>query len=79
MKAFPHKVYLETTDPTVQNPAINAGMDLRDYFAAKALPALISDYLHDMDWSKDNPYEHFSVATKVAYVIADDMMKERSL
>ena len=75
MKAFPS---YEWNESCKQMLAVG-GMDLRDYFAAKALPALISDYLHDMDWSKDNPYEHFSVATKVAYVIADEMMKERAL
>jgi len=52
-------------------------MNLRDYFAAKALPPLLQDYLKTMDWAIDIPMEHFSMATKVAYQIADAMMKAR--
>lgn len=52
-------------------------LTLRDYFAAKAMPVLIADYLKDMDWETDNPYEHFNCAIEVSYKIADAMMKAR--
>jgi hypothetical protein len=71
MKAFP------TTKPLDSWGDPNAGMDLRDYFAAKALPPLLQDYLKSMDWLIDVPMEHFSMATKVAYQIADEMIKAR--
>lgn len=42
------------------------GMTLRDYFAAKAMQALVTN-------NGTNPFE----ITKAAYVLADFMMKER--
>lgn len=42
------------------------GMTLRDYFAAKAMQALVTN-------NCTNPFE----ITKAAYVLADFMMKER--
>jgi len=72
MKAFP------TEHPIAGTMGYHAdGMDLRDYFAAKALPVLIADYLKDMDWDVDNPYEHFKCAAEVSYRIADLMMEAR--
>jgi len=60
MKAFPY-------DPQF-NPQHN-GMDLRDYFASQALPAIISTY-------KGEDTESASVT---AYEYADAMMKAREL
>ena len=40
MKAFPHKERLNSTDPNIMNPIYHGGMDLRDYFAAKAMQAI---------------------------------------
>ena len=72
MKAFPTEHSISGTMNTFAD-----GMDLRDYFAAKAMPVLIEDYLKDMDWETDNPYEHFNSAIKVSYKIADAMMEAR--
>lgn len=49
-----------------------AGMTLRDYFAAQALPMLIAAYLDEAKQGRtpDNP-------TVVAYVMADAMLKAR--
>ena len=69
MKAFPHKVYLETTDPTVQNPVVHGGMDLRDYFAAKAMQGLLTTV-------KDEQWDFIEVAS-ISYLMANDMMKAR--
>ena len=44
----------------------NNGMDLRDYFAAKAMQALIEDEQSCPDW-----------LSKTAYEYADAMMKAR--
>ena len=74
MKAFPHKVYLETTDPTVQNPVIHAGMDLRDYFAAKAMQGLMR-YILDFEFN-DGEETPDGIA-KTSYEYANAMMKAR--
>lgn len=76
MKAFPSKnapYYINNEGASLHQ----AGMDLRDYFAAKAMQPLIQDYLKDMDWENDNPYTHFAMATQVAYKIADQMIEAR--
>ena len=57
MKAFPN---------SAEYPIRNDGMDLRDYFAAKAMQALIRDW---SDCRKDT--------AERAYEMADAMMKER--
>lgn len=61
MKAFPHKGGGVITD-------IN-GMDLRDYFAAKAMQALVTGQMHDSD--------HWHLEAMTAYEIADLMMEAR--
>jgi hypothetical protein len=48
----------------------NKGMTLRDYFAAKAMQALLSD----TDWRIDMDIED---TAKAAYMTADAMMKAR--
>jgi hypothetical protein len=57
MKAFPWG----------HNQSID-GMDLRDYFAAKALQGLLADY------SQRNTMENFA---RESYEVADAMMKAR--
>lgn len=69
MKAFPHKVYLETTDPTVQNPVIHGGMDLRDYFAAKAMQGMLRAPEHMKGDLKS--------ICQIAYFYADEMIEAR--
>jgi hypothetical protein len=48
------------------------GMNLRDYFAARALHSLMNSFKDDLDW---NAHEE----AKIAYEIADAMMKAREL
>jgi hypothetical protein len=45
------------------------GMTLRDWFAGMALPGLVSDCATNSRWE---------VFVKAAYVIADEMLKERT-
>ena len=57
--------------PQPINPAEQGrGMTLRDYFAARALQALLSD----SDWRQDMDIKDTALA---AYKTADAMMKER--
>ena len=51
----------------------NGGLTVRDYFAAKAMAALVSD----TDWRQD--MEGWSDAAFAAYAMADAMMKAREL
>lgn len=63
MKAFPK--LKEITEKEYQ-----AGMDLRDYFAAKALQGMIHMFQPDDFFNPER-------VTKVAYQIADSMMEIR--
>jgi hypothetical protein len=51
-----------------------SGMDLRDYFAAKALSNLIPDE----GWLEKHQSKCAEEAAKQAYVIADAMLKART-
>ena len=48
----------------------HSGMTLRDYFAAKAMQS----YLADCAWRNDIPH---SETARVAYIVADAMIKAR--
>jgi hypothetical protein len=62
MKAFPIKGW------NGYEQTIHEGMDLRDYFAAKAMQAMLSlDNVND------------SYVSKEAYMMADAMMKAREI
>ena len=66
MKAFP------TTKPLDSWGDPNAGMDLRDYFAAKALTAITLN--QGSVGTEDYTFEEVALD---AYLIADAMMKAR--
>jgi hypothetical protein len=69
MKAFPQRV---SNDYQVEH-----GMDLRDYFAAKAMQGMMSDPDHQLGaW--DNYIDWHKNLTSQAYQIADAMMKARN-
>jgi hypothetical protein len=68
MKAYPflHK------HPTTGNTTMSDGMDLRDYFAAKAMEAFISG------WIERNIYPPNDLdVAEHAYAMADAMLKAR--
>ena len=71
--AFPRPFSKDDTDTFDTSPTYNAhvGMTLRDYFAAKAMQAMIThpDSRDDVD---------ASVYAKGSYEMADAMMKARS-
>jgi hypothetical protein len=58
--------------PTEDGKSWYHGMALRDYFAAKAMQALISRFPHD-----NNEWEEKHIAD-AAYFMADAMLKERN-
>lgn len=60
MKAFPRADgKFDSSQPDEK------GMDLRDYFAAKAMQAMV------------NEYDDFNMMSKYAYIMADAMMEAR--
>ena len=64
--AFPHEEWINSPDPNIFNPVRHNGMTLRDYFAAKAMQALLS--------SSDSQIEKIACW---AYTAADAMLNER--
>ena len=65
MKAFPNEGFNGWGSP-------EEGMDLRDYFAAKAMQAILS--------RTDTPLNFDAITlSKPAYQVADSMMKAREL
>jgi len=69
MKAFPSRESIYGSD--VIGVKENSGMDLRDYFAAKA----IAGFFSAGGWYGDG--EYYSQVAKDAYKLADAMMKAR--
>ena len=75
MKAYPSNGFYEKTGGNEQPRKLEPimGMDLRDYFAAKALQGDISRYEN-----KDNPeYWTTEAVAERSYAMADAMMKAR--
>jgi len=80
MKAFP------STEPIYNNDIVgvkeSTGMDLRDYFAAKAFQSLISFALPDCVYYTINEESRIEISVEIlakdAYLFADAMMKARN-
>ena len=80
MKAFPNTTW-ETKDEIV----VQYGMDLRDYFAAKAMKLCyqfwIKDYydlgFSDPEEKRDGFLPNMVLIAETAYEMADEMMKAR--
>ena len=74
MKAFPSekKLYwlFRQGDKPVPNEVIEQGMDLRDYFAAKAMEGIVHMF-------SPNDFFNPERVTKISYQIADAMMEAR--
>ena len=64
-----------TTKPLDSWGDPNQGMTLRDYFAAKALPSVIDDWLNTGDIFQDP--EIAEVIGRDCYIVADAMLKAR--
>ena len=76
MKAFPEISFVKPSEIT-SVMSIDGGMDLRDYFAAKALQGLLSLELvqEKISGQEMSPFN----ITEAAYDYADLMMKARAL
>ena len=67
MKAFPTVNWVQQHG----QPPNDEGMDLRDYFAAKAMQAIITRFPHDQGgWKED-------YVAQSAYYMADAMIEAR--
>ena len=69
MKAFPCR--------SIELEENRAGMDLRDYFAAKAMQGLLANAHMGDSALHDSAEEWLSDITGTAYEMADAMMKAR--
>lgn len=76
LKAFPDPMRGAEQSFVNQSPEkLNSGMDLRDYFAAKAMQALVSK---EGRYGFHNNQEDFEDLPMYAYSMADAMLKERN-
>jgi hypothetical protein len=67
MKAYPYMHKHPTSGQTTQSE----GMDLRDYFAAKVMQALVTHKTYEFS------EEHYKRSSIGAYAIADAMIQQR--
>ena len=77
MKAFPHEEWLDSTDPQVLNPIRHPGMDLRDYFAAKAMQGILSTEINDRTLTRHDYGSYCMTLAICSYQLADAMMEYR--
>jgi hypothetical protein len=77
MKAFPTPTFSINDEARVTAVGGEGGMDLRDYFAAKAMQALMTTFLaKDLDLTDPNGW--MDGLAMDAYSMADAMLKERN-
>ena len=57
-------------DDGMTDVPLHRGLSMRDYFAAKAMPALMAD----SGWRTD----HMEATARISYQMADAMLKERN-
>jgi hypothetical protein len=72
MKAFPHiaKVHMLDGNSIIKEEITGGGMELRDYFAAKALGGLVAKAVSENQTAE--------TAAEAAYLFADAMMEARN-
>jgi hypothetical protein len=76
MKAFPTPTFSINDEARVTAVGGEGGMDLRDYFAAKAMQAILPTYDIQDVFENENTELSLFVA-KDAYALADAMIKAR--
>ena len=67
----------EPAFPVVANNWHTLGMTLRDYFAAKAMQAILKDQYENGIYSGMSSARHEDDCAKAAYVVADAMLEAR--
>ena len=81
MKAFPSNQTVWDEKTGYFRQVDGGGMDLRDYFAAKAMQALITHYgayCEDGDYGNDYKVPDVNKVSEYCYVQADAMLEERN-
>ena len=73
MKAFPNTTVKATEPPGTHKKILDPGMDLRDYFAAKAMQGIVSALTTPTGLSNADE----SGVSKAAYKVADAMIEAR--
>ncbi len=76
MKAFPTPTFSINDEARVTAVGGEGGMDLRDYFAAKAMQAILPTYDIQDVFENENTQMPIILA-KDAYALADAMMEAR--
>ena len=76
MKAFPNQ--LDIIDHCTFREVMKGGMDLRDYFAAKALNGMLSAEVNSWRRGYETYEEYLTDLTMSAYKMADAMMEARN-
>jgi hypothetical protein len=84
MKAFPQKYPIDASEPHhwIDNP-LDTGMDLRDYFAAKAMVEILAEEMRTYkafeftDNGEEIPSTDLKWVAHRAYYMADAMMEVR--
>ena len=77
MKAFPTPTFSINNEARVTAVGGEGGMDLRDYFAAKAMESFINNFL-GKDLDLNDPMGWMDGLSMDAYSMADAMLKERN-
>ena len=77
MKAFPTHTISVNNEARITAVGGEGGMDLRDYFAAKAMPVLIANFL-EKELDQVDPIGWMDGLAMDAYSMADAMLKERN-
>ena len=73
MKAFPNTTVKATEPPGTHKKTLDPGMDLRDYFAARAMQVLMHDTL-----TKEQGNQESDIALSYqSYRMADAMIEAR--
>lgn len=75
MKAFPTEI---ASPPGYRRANYDEGMDLRDYFAARAMQAVIVDPIITQTIEEEG-VDHADFTAYLAYKVADAMMKAREI
>lgn len=76
MKAFPTPAFNISDEARVTAVGGEGGMDLRDYFAAKALQPLTKSFL-EKELDLEDPMGWMGGLASDAYAMADAMLKAR--
>lgn len=77
-KEIDGELWVKAADARIKEAVeLRLQMDLRDYFAAKAIQGLMSNYKYDSNWEAIQFFDTAYDMAEMAYVLADEMMKAR--